>query len=161
MKFGEIYFVKHVASKSFRDHMVVVLCEDSHYVFVATLSSRIFKLFPNFGRFGSDCLSCQFRDFALDYIQRCQSGTHLDTDCASILNFKKYNFLRKETFIFFNNIKKENKFDFDNRVTSGDYIYYGELLEHNKKSSVIAFTYSQFLNPWEKHKMLDFYKLSK
>lgn len=164
--FGDIFWIpKSKQTPNVASHWVVLLYENSgeKIIYCQTLQSRIFKIFPNFGSLSDlQCRSCSANIKARDYLKyKNNKFLFLDIDTVTFLNFNKYYFLRRETFVCLKRIEKFNYFDFNDKVSRRIYKFAGTLSDHNKKHSLLAMRASSELNLQEKHCMADYYSLTK
>lgn len=160
MKFGDIYFLpKFKAKRGIGNHFIVLLFADQETkkVYFQTLESGIYKIFPNFGILnGNKCATCDhsksknFRKYLLN------KSMYLDVDRTIFLNFNKYKFLSKETFIYLQKVEKDNFFSFEQMVKDNSYKYIGSISSVNKKQALVAILYSKQISPKEKEVILSF-----
>lgn len=164
MKFGDIYLLKKYSDKDLNGHYVTVLCVNLNQkqIYFQTLSSRIYKVFPNFGSFTNQhCINCSSHPNLSGWKKVKFNHSFLDVDTVSFLNFRKYKeILNRETFICLKKINKDNQYDFESKIEKGVYQYKGNLLTNNQKSILISMNSSTELSNEEKSSVLDFYKLS-
>ncbi len=171
LEFGNIYFIpKHLhQNKQIAGHFFVLLCtlEDKNEIIYQTLSSRVWRVFPKLNLlFGANsCINCG-RDYFTreDYEHHNKYGSYLspiDIDNIHFLNYNKYSFLNRETFISFGDragIVKDNFFEFWNKISDGSYPFYGHLADFNKKSLVLTLEGSSKIDDICKKEILDYYK---
>lgn len=167
MRFGEIYlFKKYAPERKLSGHYFVVLNADqtNNAIYYQVLSSRMYKVFRNFGSWKNvGCMNCSdaSSDFQM-WKTRKINDNFLDVDTVTFLNYKKYpNLLRKETYLCLQKIKKDNLFDFQQKVSNGAYPFKGRLNVNNNKGVIISMKASMNVSPVEAIEMLDFYNATK
>jgi len=163
--FGDVFFVPQKFNPKYGGHYAVVLGLDKaqKQVYLQSLSSRMYKIFPNFGSFRNIFCSFCSADTKRSDFQKQLSGkyTPVGVDNVIFLNFKKEpykNFLSKETFVCLKRFEKDNLFDFDYRVTKGDYKYQGNFTKLNCKLAIVTARESDQITTPEMSNMLEFFK---
>ncbi|MFH0845854.1 MAG: hypothetical protein V1851_00410 [Patescibacteria group bacterium] len=160
--FGDIYWIPANKHPKLSMHWVVLLCIDkkNKLVFYQSLSSRVYKVFPNFGSFTNTyCPHCSINSNIKSFKKYLtKKSSYIDIDNVIFLNFNKFNFLNKETYIPLNTIEKDFYFDFKQKVLKNTYKYYGNLARNNAQSSIIALRTSKRLSEQEVISMVNFYK---
>lgn len=159
-KYGDIYWVSKKVLKKIAGHWIVVFYynEQDGVVYYQTLSSRIQKVFPNFGFMSNKfCVSCSKHPNYKDHARYHSNPWMLqDVDTVTFLNHVKYNFLDRETVLCLKNVEKDLSFDFKQKVQNGVYRYVGNLLPQNKRGTLISLHSSPELSRDEVRKMIDF-----
>ena len=63
-----------------------------------------------------------------------EPAPHIDVDATAFINFRKYSFLDKETFVpMWYGVTKENKIAFEDGIRNGLYKLEGKIIDHNRK----------------------------
>lgn len=165
MEFGDIFWVpeKFAPFRGVGKHWIVVLFfnKKDNVVYFQTLQSGLHKIFPSFGLFADgQCVSRNsLKEYTLYQMYKRVPSTFLDVDTVTFLNPKKYSsFLTKETYIFIENVEKDNLFDFFSKVSSRKYQYFGKLTEYNKRNLLNAMASSTKLSPSEKNNIIEIYR---
>ena len=83
---------------------------------------------------------------------------YLDIDLITFLNFTKYSFLIKETYICTKKVMKDHLFDFETKINSKAYKYTGRLSKTNKRNLLINIGESKELSSFEKNNIIGFCK---
>lgn len=155
MNFGEIYLIprnKHNNSL-LEGHWVVLLYEDRYNIYLQPFSSRMVKVFPNFS-----CNFCVTKGHETTY-QRYKNNPrlYLDTDIISLINFNKYSFFERETFLSFKGLCKDGYFNFNNAILRGIFKYYGILTQGNQRSVLLSIRNSSEISMKEKEQIFGYY----
>lgn len=165
LSFGDVYYIPQKFNPQYGQHYVVILGldKDAKKIYLKSLSSRIYKIFPNFGSFRNLlCSFCSVDSKMPDYKKQLYGKyTPISVDEVVFLNFKKepYNkFLSKETFLALKRFEKDNLYDFESRVASGDYTYQGNLTRQNCQSAIITARESESITNPEVGNMMSFFK---
>jgi hypothetical protein len=164
-EFGQVYRIprfKH-NDPNVAGHWVVLLFADknSNKIYYQTLGSRMFKIFPNFGSFKNEhCYNCSTHRHLAYYLRyKKNPRLVLDVDVIEFLNYNKYQFLFKETFLCMKDvIKNDIYFDFESKVNKGIYKCHGSLLNQNKKGTLLAMRNSNGISPFEQSSIINFAK---
>jgi len=161
-KFGDIYWIPANQHPTLSNHWVVLLYIDKEnkLVYIQSLSSRIYQVFPNFGSFRNIyCPNCSV-DNKINSFKKylTNKSSYVDIDNVTFLNHNKFTFLSKETYISLSTIEKDIYFDFEQKVLKNTYKHCGELARNNAQSSIIALRTSKKLNEKEVTSIVDFYK---
>lgn len=144
-KFGDIYFIQYPDKnfgKKIKPHLAVILFCDkkTNRVYYQTLTSRIYKVFPNFGSIANkNCPTC-----TLSWDENNHTLGSLHPDESIILDYKKYkNFLNKETFFCLRRLMDSPGPVFEEEVRQNINKYRGRLSEQNRKNILVALRYMQ------------------
>lgn len=162
-EFGQVYRIPKLKNNNpVGGHWVVLLYADknTNKVYYQTLGSRMFKIFPNFGSFKNEhCYNCSTHRHLKEFLKyKSSSRLNLDTDSVEFLNYRKYGYLTKETFLSMKNVVPDNYFDFESKVDKGIYKCCGSLLDRNKKGALLAARHSSGLSLADTNGIFDFYK---
>ncbi|MCK5320563.1 hypothetical protein KAJ61_04190 [Candidatus Parcubacteria bacterium] len=163
LKYGNVFYIYNHKNPGIEKHWVVLLYanQDNGVVYFQTLNSGIYKVFPNFGTFKNEfCFNCSSNKKLLHRHLKYKKNPnlYLDVDLTTFLNYKKYKFLRKETFLCLKRIEKDNYFDFNYKIKNKAYKHCGKLNDCNRKSSVISIRYSDEVSKFEINNIYNFYR---
>jgi len=164
-EFGQVYRIPRFKHNNLNvaGHWVVLLFanKNSNKIYYQTLGSRMFKIFPNFGSFKNEyCYNCSTHHQLSDYLRfKKNPWLVLDVDAIEFLNYKKYQFLFKETFLCMKDLIRDDiYFDFESKVNKGIYKYCGSLLNQNKKGTLLAMRNSIGISQFEQGTIVNFAK---
>lgn len=159
MNFGDVYFIprnKH-SNPLLEGHWVVLLYGDEYNVYLQSFCSKMVKVFPNFS-----CRNCVIKEHAPVYIKyKNNPRLYLDTDILTFINFNKYKFLSRETYLSFKNICKDNYFNFNDLVAKNRYKYCGKLNLENQRGILLSIRNSTEISRVEKDQIFGYYTKSK
>ena len=121
------------------------------------MESGIYKIFPSFGTLnGNKCATCNYAKSGSFKKYSSKKSKYLDVDRTVFLNFNKYKFLNRETFVCLQKVEKDNFFSFKQMVKDNSYKYKGSISGVNKKQTSVAISYSNQISLEEKMMILSF-----